>query len=66
MMWHPRRPGRVFLRFSICGFEPGKFSKDQDGALSAGMRLVLETNVLVSGLLFAGGPPSRLVKAWRA
>lgn len=30
------------------------------------MRLVLDTNVLVSGLLFAGGPPSRLVKAWRA
>lgn len=30
------------------------------------MRLVLDTNVLVSGLLFPGGPPSRLVKAWRA
>jgi putative PIN family toxin of toxin-antitoxin system len=29
------------------------------------MRLVLDTNVLVSGLLFPGGPPSRLVKAWR-
>lgn len=30
------------------------------------MRLVLDTNVLVSGLLFQGGPPSRLVKAWRS
>lgn len=30
------------------------------------MRLVLDTNVLVSGLLHPGGPPSRLVKAWRA
>ena len=30
------------------------------------MRLVLDTNVLVSGLLYPGGPPSRLVKAWRA
>ena len=30
------------------------------------MRLVLDTNVLVSGLLFRGGPPSRLVKAWRS
>lgn len=30
------------------------------------MRLVLDTNVLVSGLLFPGGPPSRLVKGWRA
>jgi len=30
------------------------------------MRLVLDTNVLVCGLLFPGGPPSRLVKAWRA
>ena len=29
------------------------------------MRLVLDTNVLVSGLLFPGGPPSRLVAAWR-
>jgi putative PIN family toxin of toxin-antitoxin system len=30
------------------------------------MRLVLDTNVLVPGLLYPGGPPSRLVKAWRA
>jgi putative PIN family toxin of toxin-antitoxin system len=30
------------------------------------MRLVLDTNVLISGLLYPGGPPSRLVKAWRA
>ncbi len=30
------------------------------------MRLVLDTNVLVSGLLFPGGPPSRLVRAWRS
>lgn len=30
------------------------------------MRLVLDTNVLVSGLPFPGGPPSRLVKAWRS
>lgn len=30
------------------------------------MRLVLDADVLVSGLLFPGGPPSRLVKAWRA
>jgi putative PIN family toxin of toxin-antitoxin system len=30
------------------------------------MRLVLDTNVLVSGLLFPGGPPSRLVHAWRS
>jgi len=30
------------------------------------MRLVLDTNVLVSGLLYPGGPPSRLVRAWRA
>ena len=29
------------------------------------MRLVLDTNVLVSGLLFPGGPPARLVAAWR-
>ena len=29
------------------------------------MRLVLDTNVLLSGLLFPGGPPSRLVAAWR-
>ena len=29
------------------------------------MRVVLDTNVLVSGLLFPGGPPSRLVAAWR-
>jgi putative PIN family toxin of toxin-antitoxin system len=29
------------------------------------MRMVLDTNVLVSGLLFPGGTPSRLVKAWR-
>jgi len=30
------------------------------------MRLVLDTNVLVSGLLFPAGPPSRLVRAWRS
>ena len=30
------------------------------------MRLVPDTNVLISGLLYPGGPPSRLVKAWRA
>jgi len=30
------------------------------------MRLMLDTNVLVSGLLFPGGPPARLVKACRA
>lgn len=30
------------------------------------MRLVLDTKVLVSGLLFPGGPPSRLVAYWRA
>lgn len=30
------------------------------------MRLVRNTHVLVSGLLLAGGPLSRLVKAWRA
>lgn len=29
------------------------------------MRLVLDTNVLVSGLLFPGGPPSRIIAAWR-
>ena len=29
------------------------------------MRLVLDTHVLVSGLLFPGGPSSRLVKARR-
>lgn len=29
------------------------------------MRLVLDTNVLASGLLFPGGAPSRLVAAWR-
>ena len=29
------------------------------------MRVVLDTSVLVSGLLFPGGPPSRLVAAWR-
>jgi PIN domain len=27
---------------------------------------VFDTNVLVSGLLFPGGPPSQLVRAWRA
>lgn len=30
------------------------------------MRVVLDTNVPVSGLLFPGGPPSRLVAGWRA
>ena len=30
------------------------------------MRLVLDTDVMVSGLLYPAGPPSRLVKAWRA
>lgn len=29
------------------------------------MRVVLDTNVLVSGLAFAGGAPGRLVCAWR-
>ena len=29
------------------------------------MRVVLDTNVLISGLLFPGGPPSRLLDAWR-
>lgn len=29
------------------------------------MRLLLDTNVLASGLLYPGGPPSRLVEAWR-
>ena len=29
------------------------------------MRLAFDTNVLVSGLLFPGGPPARLVAAWR-
>ena len=29
------------------------------------MRVVLDTNVLISGLLFAGGPPLRLMDAWR-
>jgi putative PIN family toxin of toxin-antitoxin system len=29
------------------------------------MRVVLDTNVLVSGLAFPGGPPGRLVAAWR-
>lgn len=30
------------------------------------MRIVLDTNVLVSGLAWPGGPPGRLVTAWRA
>ncbi len=30
------------------------------------MLLVLDTNVLVSGLAYAGGPPGRLVSAWRS
>ena len=30
------------------------------------MRLVLDTNVLVSGLAYPGGPPGRLVAAWRS
>ena len=30
------------------------------------MRLVLDTNVLVSGLAYASGPPGRLVAAWRS
>ena len=30
------------------------------------MRLVLDTNVLVSGLAYAGGPPGRLLAAWRS
>jgi putative PIN family toxin of toxin-antitoxin system len=30
------------------------------------VRVVLDTNVLVSGFLYPGGPPSRLVAAWRA
>jgi putative PIN family toxin of toxin-antitoxin system len=29
------------------------------------VRVVLDTNVLISGLLFPGGPPWRLVDAWR-
>ena len=29
------------------------------------MRVVLDTNVLVSALLFKGGPPARLLAAWR-
>jgi putative PIN family toxin of toxin-antitoxin system len=29
------------------------------------MRVVLDTNVLVSGLAYPGGPPGRLVAAWR-
>ena len=29
------------------------------------MLVVLDTNVLVSGLAFPGGPPGRLVNAWR-
>ena len=29
------------------------------------MRVVLDTNVLISGLLFPGGPPWRLLDAWR-
>ena len=29
------------------------------------MLVVLDTNVLVSGLAYAGGPPGRLVTAWR-
>lgn len=29
------------------------------------MRLVLDTNVLVSALLFRGGPPERLLAKWR-
>lgn len=30
------------------------------------MRVVIDTNVLVSGLAFPGGPPGRIVSAWRA
>ena len=30
------------------------------------MRVVLDTNVLVSGLAFPSGPPGRIVSAWRA
>lgn len=30
------------------------------------MRVVLDTNVLVSGLAYPGGPPGRIVSAWRA
>ncbi len=30
------------------------------------MRVVLDTNVLASGLAFPGAPPGRLVAAWRA
>ena len=30
------------------------------------MLVVLDTNVLVSGLAYAGGPPGRLLKAWWA
>jgi len=29
------------------------------------VRVVLDTNVLISGLLFRGGPPQRLLDAWR-
>ncbi len=29
------------------------------------MRLVLDTNVLLSGLVFGGGPPATLIRAWR-
>ena len=28
------------------------------------MKLVLDTNVLVSGLIFPGGTPGRIVRAW--
>lgn len=30
------------------------------------MQVVLDTNVLVSGLAFPNGPPGRIVSAWRA
>jgi len=30
------------------------------------MRVVLDTNVLVSALISAGGPPAKLLDAWRA
>lgn len=30
------------------------------------MQVVLDTNVLVSGLAFPSGPPGRIVSAWRA
>jgi AbrB family looped-hinge helix DNA binding protein len=43
--------------------EGGRAPRDREGP-SLQVRIVLDTNVLVSGVFF-GGPPGRILEAWR-